>query len=206
MGALLGLLPLIGTVLPHLIPALATPLAGNILSKAGDVAMKIFGTIDAEKIQLQIEQEHDKLERFKAELEAATASEKMAYDDLASARGQTVSLVEQGSLIAWGAPVMSVIITVGFLITLYIFLHNQLQLAEFQQSVLNIMLGFLGAAFQQTVNYWLGSTRSSANKDATLANLAVNTVPTNVANAMASKANDNMATALKAASNGNGHR
>jgi hypothetical protein len=178
MFSLLGLLPLIGQVLPSLIPALGTPLAGNILGKAGDVAEKIFGTTDPEKINLQIQQDQSKLEQFKAELEARTTAETLAYQDLASARSQTIELSKAGSLIAWGAPVMSIIVVVGFLTALYLFLSAKLELPEFQQSVLNIMLGFLGAGFQQTINYWLGSSRGSADKGATLARIA--TVKPNV--------------------------
>src|SRR6266550_3371811 len=114
MGALLALIPLIGSVLPNLIPALATPMLGNILGKAGDIATKIFGTTDPTQISLLIQQDQSKLERFKAELEAATQDEALAYQDIQSARQQTMTLASSGSLIAWGAPIISTLVTLGF--------------------------------------------------------------------------------------------
>jgi hypothetical protein len=38
--------------------------------------------------------------------------------------------------------------------------------------VVTILIGYLGAAFQQAVNYWLGTSRQSREKDTVLASLA----------------------------------
>jgi hypothetical protein len=172
MGALLGLIPLIAQAIPKIAELFGTPLAGSILVKAGQVAKDVFGTIDAKEIELQIEQDKNKLERFKAELEAATKEEQAFFADVQSARSQTVALAQVQSPIAYGAPVMSGIVTVGFVFILALFVFYALELDAYQQSVVTILIGYLGAAFQQAVNYWLGTTRQSREKDTMLATLA----------------------------------
>lgn len=149
MGALLGLIPLIAQAIPKIAELFGTPLAGSILVKAGQVAKDVFGTIDAKEIELQIEQDKNKLERFKAELEAATKEEQAFFADVQSARSQTVALAQVQSPIAYGAPVMSGIVTVGFVFILALFVFYALELDAYQQSVVTILIGYLGAAFQQ---------------------------------------------------------
>ncbi len=180
MGALLGLIPIIGPLLPSLIPMLATPMAGNILTKAADIAQAVFGTKDPTAIAAQMasDETKSKVEQFKAQLEAATEEERLYYADVQSARQQTIALTQAGSPMAWGAPVMTVLVTFGFFLVLVIFMSHALNLSEFQQAVLNVLVGYLGAAFSQGVNYWLGSTRGSQGKDIALASLASTAITT----------------------------
>jgi hypothetical protein len=174
MGSLLGLIPLVTSVLPSLIPLMATPMAGNVLTKAADIAEKIFGTKDPTAIaaQMAAAESAAKVEEFKAKLEAATEEERLYYADIQNARAQTVELAKMQSPLAWGAPVMTGLVTVGFFMVLIIFIAHALALSEFQQAVLNVLVGYLGAAFSQAVNYWLGSTKGSKDKDNMLASLA----------------------------------
>jgi phage terminase large subunit GpA-like protein len=94
-------------VLPKLAPLFGTPLSGGILDKAGQVAKEVFGTIDAAQVQLQIEQDKNKLETFKIQLDAATREEQAYFADVQSARAQTMELAQVQSPIAYGAPIMS---------------------------------------------------------------------------------------------------
>jgi hypothetical protein len=57
-------------------------------------------------------------------------------------------------------------------VILTLFVTYSLSLDAYQQSVVTILIGYLGAAFQQAVNYWLGTTRQSRDKDTVLASLA----------------------------------
>ena len=185
MLSFLQLIPLIGQASSAIATMLGTPLAGNILSKAGEIAGRIFGTTDAGQIQLQIEQDKSKLERFRIELEEATKQEQQYYADIQSARQQTVELAKSGSLISWGAPLVSALVTLGFFAVLFVFMRFQLDMNEFQKNILLILIGALGAGFQQTLNYWLGSSRQSKDKDVILASMATSamrdTVPASVA-------------------------
>ena len=63
--------------------------------------------------------------------------------------------------------VLSVIVTVGFLGLLTGMMTGKLK-AEDNQAML-IMLGALGVAFGQVMNYWLGSTQDSSRKTELLA-------------------------------------
>jgi hypothetical protein len=172
MQGLLALVPLVLQVLPKLAGLFGTPLAGSLLDKAGQVAKDVFGTIDAAQIQFQIEQDKNKLEEFRIRMEAATKDEQAYFADVQSARTQTTSLAQVNSPIAYGAPIMSAVVTIGFIVILTLFVTYALSLDAYQQSVVTILIGYLGAAFQQAVNYWLGTTRQSREKDTVLASLA----------------------------------
>jgi hypothetical protein len=172
MQGLLALVPLVLQVLPKLAPLFGTPLTGGILDKAGQVAKDMFGTIDAAQIQLQIEQDKNKLEAFKTQLDAASKEEQAYFADVQSARAQTMALAQVQSPIAYGAPVMSAVVTVGFTVVLSLFVSFAVTMDAYQQSVVTILIGYLGAAFQQAVNYWLGTSRQSREKDTVLASLA----------------------------------
>jgi hypothetical protein len=180
----LALIPIIAQASSLLAPLLGSPLAGNVLNKAGDIAERVFGTRDPSAIQAQIAADASKakLEEFKAKLEAETESEREWYADAQNARAQTVQLAQAHSPIAWGAPVMSTVVTVGFLVILTIFITEALNFGEFQKGVVTTLVGYLGGAFQQAVTYWLGSTKGSKDKDNVFATIAATaataTVPT----------------------------
>ena len=53
---------------------------------------------------------------------------------------------------AYGAAVMSAVVTVSFIAVLTLFLSFAFSLDAYQQSVVTILIGYLGAAFQQAVN------------------------------------------------------
>lgn len=168
MGALAALIPLITTIAPHLIPMLATPAVGTILSQAADAAMKVFGTKDANQIQLMIEQDKNKLEEYKAELEAQTAETVAQMQDLQSARNQTIQLAQAGSYIAWGAPIVSIIIVFGFFTMMAVVFFNKIDPN-------NLLIGAMIAAFAAVYQYWLGSSPGSKSKDNLIAQMASNT-------------------------------
>jgi hypothetical protein len=83
-----------------------------------------------------------------------------------------MALAQVNSPIAYGAPVMSAVVTVGFTVVLALFVSFAVEMDAYQQSVVTILIGYLGAAFQQAVNYWLGTSRQSREKDTVLASLA----------------------------------
>ena len=90
--------------------------------------------------------------------------------DVASARTQTVELAKAGSAIAWGAPIVSVIVTAGFFGMLYLVITREIP--DGSQRLADIMLGWLGAAFSAVVGYWVGSSAGSAQKTSLVEALA----------------------------------
>jgi hypothetical protein len=176
MGMLLGLIPLITSVMgvgSTIAGALGSPLAGSILLKAADIAERIFGTKDPGQIQAQIELDKVKLERFRIELEEATKEDVALLADLQSARAQTLGLAQAQSSIAWGAPIVSVLVTGGFFFVMALFLFGfAVSFDEYVKNVLLILIGVLSSGFNQTISYWLGSTRGSQGKDALIGAMA----------------------------------
>jgi hypothetical protein len=85
--------------------------------------------------------------------------------DLAQARGQTVSLAQAHSPLAWGAPVVSVLILAGFVWMLWLVVARPAVAANLSGELANVLLGTLAAMATQVANYWLGSSLGSAQKN-----------------------------------------
>jgi hypothetical protein len=82
---------------------------------------------------------------------------KAAADDVANARAQTLELTKAGSKIAWGAPIVSTIVSIGFLVVaFYCVIHGVVD-----NPVTSMLLGALATKFGTTVDYWLGSSFTS---------------------------------------------
>jgi hypothetical protein len=88
--------------------------------------------------------------------------------DVQDARATTVKLVEQGSVIAWGAPVVSVIVITGFALLSYLAIYA----SPGQREVLLFLLGAWSGLATNVVGYWMGSSAGSKDKDAQIAVLA----------------------------------
>lgn len=108
--------------------------------------------------------------------ESANAASKSMQDQLSSqladvsnARSTTIQLAQSGSTIAWGAPVVSIIVLLTFGAVMTAALTRTLPTNA--EPVLNVLLGTLGAMATSVVSYWVGSSAGSARKDARLANL-----------------------------------
>lgn len=71
----------------------------------------------------------------------------------------------------WGRVIISITVVGGFLAVLVLVLTRKLE-GNATPDVLLIMLGALGAGFQQVVSYWVGSSSGSAQKDTAIQNLA----------------------------------
>ncbi len=94
-------------------------------------------------------------------------------DDRARASSQTLALVDRNSAIAWGAPITSLLVVAGFIALTFALLFRSVP--DSQAGL--VLFGSLSTAFGQVVNYWLGSSHSSQNKDSTIAGLLRGTAP-----------------------------
>lgn len=111
------------------------------------------------------------VQRVEANQADALRELELRLSDVQNARAQTIQLVQAGSAMAWGAPVVAVIVVLGFLAALFLFMGRPVTLDNAQSTLLNILIGTLGAAFTQVVNYYLGSSAGSAAKDQRLAQI-----------------------------------
>lgn len=154
------------------LPALGSLVSGGkadaVISAGTKIAREVFGTTDEVSIAKQIETNPALAEQFKAKLEAETANLAAQLADVQDARATTIRLAESGSAISWGAPVVSVIVVVGYLGLVFALLFKTIP----DNQVTLVLFGGLSAAFAQVINYWLGSSAGSANKDVALKQIA----------------------------------
>lgn len=119
---------------------------------------------------LRVELARIAAEQEMAAAEAAQARLLAQLADVAGARAATVQLAQVGSGIAWGAPVVSVVVLLTFGGVVITALTRTMPPTA--EPVLNVLLGTLGAMATSVVGYWVGSSAGSARKDARLATLA----------------------------------
>jgi len=132
-----------------------TPEAVNNAIQTGDPAT-VNAALASADAQAQVE-----LEKLKAYLA-----------DVQDAREMQVQLVTAGSALQWGAPVVSILITIGFLSSLAILMLVKINFTEVAGQALLLLIGSLATMQTQVVNYWLGSSQGSADKSAQIAAIA----------------------------------
>lgn len=155
--------------------------AAPVVAAVRDSVAKITGSVEPETqvavlsdpdkaAALRVELARIAAERAEAMAQASQASLVAVLADVAGARSTTVALAQSGSEIAWGAPVVSVVVLLTFGgVVLMTLLRTMPPGAE---TVLNVLLGTLGAMATSVVSYWVGSSAGSARKDARLASMA----------------------------------
>ena len=172
------LIPLLLGLAPTVVSWVLGDKTGAAVSKITGIAQDLLGTSDAAGIERAIAADPNLALQFKmAVMQAEADARRQEFDtlqaqlaDVQSARNQTVKLAEAGSVIAWGAPIISILITVGFFAMLYVVIRQEIP--ESSQTLANIMLGSLGTSFTAVVGYWVGSSAGSAQKTNALEKLA----------------------------------
>ncbi|WP_300450854.1 glycosyl hydrolase 108 family protein [Accumulibacter sp.] len=183
---MLPLIPLALSIVPELIKMVAGDKAGVVASTVANVVQEVTGTPDALEaqrklaadpalaVQLRVRLAEIALETQKAidlaaeqQRQAELSAIQKALENTQGARSTMVDLVQSGSAIAWGAPVVSVIVTAGFFLFLIVLINTRLEDNPLVANAINITVGALAAAFATVVNFWLGSSQSSRDKDAT---------------------------------------
>jgi hypothetical protein len=182
----LPLIALAATVLPEILRSVAGDRAGDVAAHVAAAVRSIAGTDDAAEAErrlaadpaaaatLRIRLAEIALEQEQARQQAGLEEMRARLADTQGARGTMVSLAQAGSLAAWGAPLVSSIVTLGFFGTLILLVAADFRLTDANQflaALLNITIGALVAAFSAVVNFWIGSSDGSRAKDATVQNL-----------------------------------
>jgi hypothetical protein len=173
-----GAASMLGKLFVDQAPNVASWIFGDKTGKAVEsitgIARDVLGVNDPADLEAALARDPEKALEFKRlVLEAEGQARQQALDELTarlhdvqSARGQTVELARAGSAIAWGAPIISALITIGFFVMLYLVIRKEIP--EGSRDLANIMLGSLGTSFTAVVAYWVGSSAGSAAKDAVL--------------------------------------
>jgi hypothetical protein len=185
------MLPLIGlavSIVPALINLIAGDKAGTVAKDVAQAVTAVTGTTDPvaakQKLAADPAVAAELQERLAQIAVAATQvqneeADRKRQDELSAmqdsiantrdARASMVAMAEAHSAVAWGSPVVSVIVTLGFfgILIVLIFRSDVIPPANTNVAqIINISVGTLGAAFATVVNYWLGSSQGSRNKDA----------------------------------------
>lgn len=93
---------------------------------------------------------------------------KQRLADVESARTNVLALADAASPIAWVAPIVSFLVMIGFYVLLAIMIIRYADDETISKNqLINISIGALVAAFSTVVNFWLGSSKSSQDKDIT---------------------------------------
>lgn len=162
----------VGSVAPTLATALGGPFAGVAVKFLAD-KLGVDDTGKVEDFLVSATQDPDKLlELKKAEIEFRErlreldikeaelhVRDRESARDLAKERGQTIQAI------------LSAAYTVGYFTTLWAILLGQINIPEAQVGLMNGLLGALGAAQLQILNFWFGSSRGSKDKSDAMARM-----------------------------------
>lgn len=179
-------------LMPELARLLAGDRAGAAAIHVAEAVRSATGTDDPTEAQRQIDTNpatasdlkirlaEIALEQARLQWQAADAARQAELDtlknrlaDTQNARTTLLELARTGNITVWGAPLVSTVVTVGFLgvtLTLMLTKYDPGQ-NQFLGSILNIIVGALVAAFTAVVNFWIGSSEGSRTKDATAQSL-----------------------------------
>lgn len=127
-----------------------------------DIAKQVTGQESGDAALHAIQADPTLAMEYRKAVLAQEADMTRAYlADVSDARAQTVALAAAGSGIAWGAPVVSTLIVLGYFFCIYRLFVVQADLPANAFQLLNVMFGALSLAFGQVCNYWLGSSAGS---------------------------------------------
>ena len=178
------LIALAATLLPELVRLVAGDRAGKVAGTVSEAVRQATGTDDPEAARAAVERDpalasqlrvrlaEIALAEGQAQREAEAQARRAELDELrarlsdtASARGAMTEMARARNPLAWGPALVSTIVVVTFftILVLLIALNRSFQ-AE-TAALVNITVGTLGAAFAGVVNFWIGSSQSSREKD-----------------------------------------
>jgi hypothetical protein len=167
--------PTIGGLLGGLIPFPGGAILGQVAGKVVAEALGVPPTPEAVKNAIETgepEVIQAKLSEAEVRMQAEVEKFKAALEDVQSARATMLGLGKIRSPIAWGAPVVSVVIVFGFFVVMTMLFIVKVDLPPNAVGLLNVLFGALIPAFGQVCNYWLGSSAGSNDKTATIAAMA----------------------------------
>jgi VIT1/CCC1 family predicted Fe2+/Mn2+ transporter len=176
-------LPLLLPFALSLVPQLGRWLAGEDGARVGTAAADIVATVTgastpeyaeaalaadpALRGQLTVQLAQIAAEREAAAHAAQLEALRATLADVAGARRQTVQLARAGSPMAYGAPVVSIIVLLAFGGVMWMAMFQPIPRGS--EAILNILLGTLATMAVSVVSYWVGSSAGSAEKNRLLA-------------------------------------
>ena len=157
---LLSLLPLVAKYAPDLVGLAFGGQASAVAAKVEAAVHDIFGTADPAVVQSQVDADPVKADALRTRLGAETDQLKAELADVVDARASTLALARAASPIAWGSPVISVIVVAAFVAVSGIVVVRY----GVESPVGQLIAGALIAKFGTVVDYWLGSSKGSSER------------------------------------------
>jgi hypothetical protein len=195
-GAVAPIAPKLGAVLGTVIgsavlPGIGSAIGGSVGDIAGRAIAASFGVeatpeavgkaiaedpkaneklaqIEADRGDEIVAQAQVEIERLKQQ----TAQAQIAADDTERARQAQLSFTGRGSVLGYMPTILSILIVIGFFAACYFFLARPPTMTEATLSIVSLLLGKLSSSFDQVVQYHLGSSAGSRNKDETFRQIA----------------------------------
>lgn len=174
--------PLVGGLLQTAASAAGGPAAGAIAGVLLDAIGKKLGTASnsPDDIAAAITANPTVAQSSLAEIETAhaavikaTGDIDMAHlADIQDARHQAAQYAAQGSPMAWGPVVISVLVIFFFAAVIILIVTKSVNITDTIGQMMYLILGTLTAGFTQVLNYWLGSSSGSSDKSNQIADLA----------------------------------
>lgn len=152
---------ILADVISKFVPALGAAILGAPGAAIGSAVANLFGgSIDhPEDLAERINQDPEaKLKLLTLHYQLSTAF----LGDVQNARQREIELAKAGKKHDWVLPVISLIVMVGFFAVVGVIMFTKLDTSD--HDVLYLLVGTLGAAFTQVLNYYLGTSFGEQNK------------------------------------------
>ena len=179
------LVAIAASVLPEIIRAVGGDRVGTVADSVSKAVQTVTQTEDPEAAKQKLQEDPALAAELRIRLaEIAVEGERTARDaeekkrqaelselekrlaDVAGARQTLANLAMTGSPLAWGAPVISLVVVLGFFLSSVVLIFSGPAENSQARELLNIIVGALVAAFTAVVNFWIGSSQGSRDKDA----------------------------------------
>jgi hypothetical protein len=154
-----------GTILGGVIGGPAGAVLGPVIGQAVGQALGVDPTPEAIGGALADPAAAAKVRQIEAGMGGGFKDAEIAHlEGVANARAQQLELVKADSKIAWSAPIISLVVIVGFLGAVAAVLTRSVQ----ESQIAILLIGSLATKFSDVVSFWIGSSKGSADKMAAI--------------------------------------
>lgn len=183
-----SLLPILGLAVqyaPKLIGFFASPKAGDVAEGVINAVRDVVGTDDPAAAKAKLDADPGLADALKARLDAEVEMHRADLEDVQNARAMQIALSQSNSRIAYTPVVLSYLaVAAAFAATAALF-FVRVEIPEKLFQLMQAAYGAIWLVFGIVFQFWLGSSRTSQQKDAQLGAIAASN--TSAANARAAR-------------------
>ncbi|MFT8245729.1 glycoside hydrolase family 108 protein [Roseomonas sp. BN140053] len=174
----LSLAPLAASLLPELLQLMAGDATGRVAANAGQAVREVTGAEEPGAAQAAVAGDPALASRLRLRLTELALKEGRAQQDSgraeleglrarlqAPASFTATEMAHSANASAWGPALVSTLVVAAFFVTLVLLMALNRSFEAETAALVNVTIGTLGAAFAAVVNFWIGSSQSSRDKD-----------------------------------------